>query len=291
MSDTETLYELSNCEIMRYETDSEHFYYGGLIGEEKQYYLSVTQTIDIGGPVPEGLREYWRVTSYEESKERLQMTGDRGSKLHDALDQLMRAKKLDLKNDYRSTFEKAGIAMFIRFIRFLDPGKYFTELIVADPDLRVAGTLDFKGYVEEWRLECLLDPNKYLNIDSEGDVQLKEKWLDLPSKKRVHIIIDWKFSARNAYSHKIQVAAYKTMNNKTRKGSPVTRAFTWRYSPKHKHGFDFSESLLTYKSFKRIYETAIEYLGNFPAPPSLTRYPDSVQLYIKKEKGKKEWAK
>jgi len=279
MSDMETLYELSNCEIMRYDVDSDHFYFGGLIGEEKQYYLSVTQVIDIGGPFPEGLRQYLRVTSYEDQKERLQMTGDRGTKLHGALDQLMQRKELDLKADYASQYEKDAIAMFIRFARFLAPGKYSTELIVADPDLRVAGTLDFKGFVREWKLEALLDPNKYLDIDSDGDVQLKEKWVDMPNDKQVHIIIDWKFTGRNAYNHRVQVAAYKTMNNKTRKGRPVSRAFTWRYSSRHKHGFDFSESLLDYSSFKRIYNTTIEYLGEFPAPPTIKRYPEKVRLY------------
>lgn len=280
MSDMETLYELSDCEIIRYDVDDDHFYYGGRIGEDKQYYLSCTQVLDIGAPFPEGLRQYLRVTSYEDQKERLQMTGDRGTKLHDALDRLMQREELDLKRDYPSTYEKDAIVMFMRFIRFLAPGKYETELIVADPDLRVAGTLDFKGFVDAWRLEALLDPNRYLDIDSDGDVGLKEKWLDMSSdSKRLHIIIDWKFTGRNAFNHKVQVAAYKTMNNKTRKGRPVSRAFTWRYSPRHKHGFDFSESLLNYHSFKRIYDTTIDYLGEFPVPPKIKKYPKNVRLY------------
>ncbi len=283
------LHTLSNCEILRLEVDDEHYYYGGAPDTEKQYYLSVTKVLDVGAPFPEGLRQYLRVSSYEEQKERLQMTGDRGSKLHEALDKLMRRKGLNLKHDYQTTYEKDAIAMFLRFMRFLQPGKYDTELVVADPDLRVAGTLDFKGFVDEWRLACLLEPNKFLDIDSDGDVQLKQQWLSLAdNKKRVHVIIDWKFTGRNAYSHKVQVAAYKTMNNKTRTGRPVVRAFTWRYSSRHKHGFDFSESLLTYQSFKRIYETTIEYLGEFPMPPSIKKYPEFVRLYeeIKPEKEK-----
>lgn len=280
-TDMEVLYELSNCEILRVDVDDEHYYYGGKKGADKQFYLSLTRVLDIGGPFPEGLRQYLRVTSYEEQKDRLEFTGNRGSKLHDALDQLMQRKQLNLRQDYANSYEKDAIVTFIRMMRFLRPGKYATELIVADPDLRVAGTLDFKGFVTEWALMCLLDPLKYLEFDSDSDLQLKEKWVDLPKQypKRVHIIIDWKFTGRNAYSHKVQVAAYKTMNNKTRAGTPVSRAFTWRYSPKHKFGFDFNESLLNYSSFKRIYATTIEYLGEFPMPPSLKKYPDSVRLY------------
>jgi hypothetical protein len=296
MTDTNdgVLYELSNCEIMRLDVDDDHYYYGGMIGKEKQYYMSLTRVLDIGGPFPEGLRQYLRITSFDEQIERLEFTGARGSKLHDALDKLMQKNQLNLKDDFRSTYEKDAIVTFIRMIRFLNPGKFSTELIVADPDLRVAGTLDFKGIVDDWRLECLLDPNKYLEIDSDGDLQLKEKWLGLADlavsptssstnprsgHKRVCIIIDWKFTGRNAYSHKVQVAAYKTMNNKSRKGVLASRAFTWRYSPKHKFGFDFNESTLSYQSFKRIYATTIEYLGEFPEPPTIKRYPEQVKLY------------
>lgn len=280
MSEMEALYELSNCEILRLDVDDEHYYYGGKKGSEKSFYLSLTRVLDIGGPFPEGLRQYLRVTSYEEQKDRLEFTGNRGSKLHDALDQLMTRKELNLRKDYTNTYEKDAIVTFIRMMRFLSPGKYSTELIVADPDLRVAGTLDFEGFVDEWKLEALLNPLKYLEVDSDSDLQLKEQWLNLPSSsKRVHIVIDWKFTGRNAYSHKVQVSAYKTMFNKSRKGTNVRRAFTWRYSPKHKFGFDFNESLLKYSSFKRIYDTTIEYLGEFPMPPTLKRYPDNVRLY------------
>jgi len=283
---TEETYTLSNCEIMRLDVDTNHYYYGNKPGEDKKYYLSVTKVIDIGAPVPQGLRDWWSVTNYEDQKETFEAAGKRGSKLHEALDRLMQGQELNMQ-DYPTTYEKDALVTFIRMMRFLAPGKNSTELIVADPDLRVAGTLDFKGYVDEWKLLALLEPLKYLDVDSDGDLMLKEKWLNLPSKKRINIVIDWKFTGRNTYSHKVQIAAYKTMNNKTRTGSPVSRAFTWRYSPKHKAGFDFSESLLNYQSFKRIYSTTIELLGEFPPPPLIKHYPSSVRLYdkiIKEEK-------
>lgn len=272
-------YELANCQLMRLDVDDNHYYYGGKPDETKKYYLSVTHVIDTGGPFPEGLRTYLRVTSYEEQKERLQATGNRGSKLHDALDRLMRRQKIDMK-EYPTTYEKDAIVTFIRMMRFLQPTGYKTELIVADPELRVAGTLDFKGFVDAWKLAALQDPVRYLDTDSEGDLMLKERHIDLPNaKKRVNVIIDWKFTGRNAYGHKVQVAAYKTMFNKSYTGRVASRAFTWRYSPKHKFGFDFAESHLDYNSFKRIYQTAIEFYGEYPEPPTLRRYPEQVRLY------------
>jgi hypothetical protein len=281
------LYELSNCEIMRLDVDDEHYYYGGEKGKSKIYFLSLTRVLDIGGPFPEGLRQYLRMASFEEQKERLEFTGNRGKDLHDALERLMNKQELNLKRDYLSTYEKDAIVTFIRMMRFLTPGKYHTELIVADPQLRVAGTLDFKGYIDTWKLEAILNPLKYLESDSDGDLTLKQAWLDLPKKhpRRINVIIDWKFTGRNAYSHKVQVAAYKTMNNKSRPGQKVSRAFTWRYSPRHKFGFDFQESHLGYDSFKRIYNTTIEYLGEFPEPPTIRRYPENVRLYEVTKKG------
>lgn len=272
-------YTLANCEVMRLDIDTDHYYYGGLIGQPKQYYMSLTHVLDVGAPFPEALRNYLRVTSYEEQKERLELTANRGTKLHNALDRLMKGEELDLA-EFVSTYEKDAIVTFIRMMRFLDPSNVSTELIVADPDLRVAGTLDFVGTVLEWKLTCLLDPNKYFDLDSEGDYMLKDRWADLSSQtKRVKVILDWKFTGRSTYGHKVQVGAYKAMNNKSRKGRAVSRAFTWRYSPRHKFGFDFNESLMDYNSFKRVYATTIEYLGEFPEPPMIKRYPKTVRLY------------
>jgi len=282
LDDLGITYQLSNCEIMRLEVDDEHYYYGSTSGNEKQYFMSVTQILDIGAPFPEGLRQYLRVTSYEEQKDRLEFTGSRGKGLHDALDQLIKKQPLNMV-DYPSQFEKDAIVTFIRMMKFLFPDpnvKHQTELIVADPDLRTAGTLDFEGFVDKWRITALLDPTKYLELDSEGDFQLQDRFINMPDdKRRVHIIIDWKFTGRNMYGHKVQVAAYKTMFNKSFRGRPVSRAFAWRYSPKHKYGFDFTESRLDYNSFKRIYRTTLEHLGEFPEPPMIRRYPKSVQLY------------
>lgn len=278
---TETLYQLATCQILRMDVDDEHYYFGGPIDGSTEFYLSVTRILDIGAPFPEGLRQYLRISSYEEQKERLEMTGTRGSKLHNGLDLLMQRRELDM-SDFPTVYEKDALTTFIRMMRFLFPDpnrKYATELIVADPDLKIAGTLDFKGFVEAWKLTCLLDPNKYLEMDSEGDIGLKQQWLEMPSTKSQHVIIDWKFTGRNAYNHKVQATAYKAMNNKSRAGRPVSRAFTWRYSPRHKFGFDFQESTFDYQSFKRIYSTAIEYLGEFPAPPVIKRYPEVVRLY------------
>lgn len=281
MSTIETLYELSNCDLMRLDVDSDHYYYGGKKGQIKEYFLSVTQILGIGGPFPENLREWLRVTDYEESKAKFENAGARGSKLHDALDRLLQAEEIDL-TQYPSQYEKDAITTFIRVARFLQPTKIVTEEVVADPTLKVAGTIDLRAIADAWRINALLDPNKFLEIDSDGDLMLKDRWLNLPDNKvRVSFIWDHKFTSVNAYNHKVQVAAYRYMYGKSHKGMKPTRAFTWRYSPRHKFGFDLSESDKPYKAFTRIYDTTIDYLGEFPPPPTIKRFPDRVRLYNK----------
>lgn len=276
-------YKLADCEVTRIDLDTEHFYFIDNAEGKNLYCLSLTHVLDIGAPFPEGLRQYLRMTTIEEQKERLEMTGGRGTKLHDALDKLMHGEVLALAY-YPSTYEREALTTFLMVMRFLAPKKFSTEQLVADASLRVAGTLDLKCIVESWKLTALLDPLKYFETDSDGDLQLKERWFDLPSTHKAKVIIDYKFTGRNAYNHKVQVAAYKGMHNKSRKNeAAVSRAFTWRYSGKHKFGFDFQESLLTYRSFKRVYDTALEYMGKFPEPPILKRFPDTIQLIQYKE--------
>lgn len=293
----ETIYSLVNAEIMRLDVDDNHWYYGakkdesGNLTEEKQFYVGVTTVLDVAGPFPEGLRQYLRATSFEESKERLEVTGTRGTKLHHALDMLMQAEKLQSK-DYPTQYEKDAIATFIQWCEFLAPSKFNTETVVSDPRLRIAGTMDFSGFVDEWRLTALLNPTKYLEVDSENHLQLKEKWLDLPAdSRRVRIVIDWKFTGRNAWSHKVQVCAYKKMLNMSLPGRKASRAFTWRYSPLHKFHFDFNEALrkngtpLEYpKEFMWIYNTFLAFSEEFPQPPTIRRYPDEFRLYDKLDK-------
>lgn len=271
--------KLSNCELTRIDIDDEHYYFI----DKDTFAISLTRVLDIGAPFPEGLRNWLRNTDGEESMDYMLMTRDRGSKLHDALERLANGLELEMK-DYGTKYEKDAIVSFIRFFRFLQPINFKTELVVADPALRVAGTLDFIGNADSRRLDILLEPTKYLDIDETDNFVLKEKYKDMldgEPKLLTKFVIDYKFTGRSAYNHKVQVSAYAYMYNKSygKTDIPVTRSFTWRYSPKHKNRFDMQESLLKFGSFERIYGTCIEYLGGFPEPPELIVYPEKVSLF------------
>lgn len=269
--------QLANGPLTRIDLDLEHHYFSDGV-----YFVSLTRILDMGAPFPEGLRQYLRLTDPDESAERLQMTKDRGSKLHHALEMLAGGMELYLE-DYPTTYEKDAIVTFIRTMRFLYPDGWpkdnRTERIVADPKRRVGGTLDLFAGADKRRLEALLNPRKHLKLENDSIVTINP--LEGP-KRLVGFILDYKFTGRSTYNHEVQASKYRTMYNDSYKGKRATRAFTWRYSPRHKLGFDFREARLPASSFDRIYKTAIEYMGGFPEPPELKVYPESVRLFEKK---------
>lgn len=287
---------LSNGTITRVDLDTSHYYF-----HDGVFHLGLTTVLDIGAPVPKQLLDYLRYTDAKESMETLEVAAARGSKLHDALDRLAQGLALP-SAEYHTAYEKAAIASFIRFMRFLQPQKYVTEVIVSDPKIRVSGTLDFKGYVDARRLLMLLEPTKYLRFEytDDGDYsyEVQDKWAPMLAGKPqlIKVVMDWKFTGRSTYNHKVQVAGYAEMNRESYKDEePVARKFTWRFSPAHKFKFDLNESLYGYDSFVRIYDTAMEFLANaagrkwtgFPEPPELVVYPETFVLFEPIKKGVK----
>jgi hypothetical protein len=279
-------YKLAEGEITRVELDDEHYYF--IDGE---FCISVTKVLDIAAPFPEGLRAYLRNTSADESSELLKMTADRGSKLHDALERLLNAVELD-KEEYPTTYEREALRSFIRTMKFLQPANIQTELIVADKAMRLGGTMDMVAEADLKRLEYLLEPTKYLDIDPETDTFIvKPKFLDEFMAKPINMVCfvwDHKFTGRSTYNHKVQASKYKNMYRKSYpdKTQP-TLAFTWRYSSAHKNRFQLNKADLPEKSFDRIYDTCLEYLEyqsptkwtGFPEPPEMIVYPDKFRLF------------
>lgn len=270
--------KLSNCALSRIDVDLDHHYYGN--GE---YYLSLTHVLDIGAPFPEGLRSWLRRTSEEESMDVLNMTKDRGTKLHRALDNLALGMELYME-DYPSDYEKDALVTFIRTIRFLNPKDFKTELIVADAKLRVGGTLDFVGMADGRRLDVLANPLGKIKLQGDNFVLTKPL---LGRARPTKFVMDYKFTGRSNYNHRVQASKYKEMFNMSYADErKATKAYIWRYSPKHKLHFDMKETKLRPSSFNRIYHTALEYWGKFPEPPAMVVYPERVRLFDKVKESK-----
>ena len=276
--------ELANCKLSRLDVDTEHYYY--INGD---YAVSVTQIEDIGAPKPEGLLQWFKDKSPEEIEERMVMTRDRGTKLHHALESLVMGMEL-YAEDYPSTYEKDALDTFIKFMKFLvkygslDLNKLKHELIVADAKLMVGGTLDLYGVCDKRALDVLINPTYKLKL--EGDDFVLKSPLE-GKKKMIGWVLDFKFTGRLAYNHKVQATMYKRMFNSSYAPQRASGGYIWRYSSKHKFGFDFADASIhsgrkiTAKSFDRIFDTAIEYLGGYPKPPVLKVFPERFKLFNK----------
>lgn len=278
--------KLSNCELVRLDLDDEHFYF--IYNDEfpkGKFCVSVTKLLDEAGPVPFGLREFWKQNSKQDSEEILNVTGERGKRLHQALEDLMEGLEVDLKQFHQNVFEKDAITTFIRVFRFLQPAQYKKEKAVASPSLGVAGTLDFVGRVDPVRLQMLQEPTKYLDLDPvTQEIVVKEKHLDMLKGIRmpIKVVIDWKFTAGIRYSHHKQVIFYRNAYNESYASEPnVTHCFIWRYSNRHKFGFELQEVTGDFDSFLNLYRTYLDINGGLPEPPVIRTYPDKVRLLEK----------
>lgn len=274
-------YELSNGQLTRIDIDDDHYYF--IKNEnfpEGQFCASVTGVIDKAGPVPEGLREFWKNNTKQESEELLHERGKRGSKLHSAFEDLLEGLEVQLKEFYPTTYEKAAIVSFIRFFRFLEPTAYKSELIVASSSLVLAGTLDFIGLVDKRRLDMLVNPIKFLGIDADGNFAPKIPEMLDGEPEMVKIVIDWKTSSGIHYAHEKQVIAYREMYNESYANErKVTHCGIMRISTRHKHGFEFKLVEGEFEGFKRLYDTYLDINnGQLPKPPNIVIYPEKVKL-------------
>ena len=103
----------------------------------------------------------------------------------------------------------------------------------------------------------------------------------------INFLTDFKFTGRTAYNHKVEAMQYKTMHNQSYTAQKASQAYTWRYST-HKFGFDMEDAAvhlkqkITAHSFKRIYDTALEFIGGYPKAPTIVAYPERARLWEKK---------
>jgi hypothetical protein len=274
--------QLSNCNLTRLDVDTEHYYYA-----DGEYYVSVTQVLGIGAPQPEGLLQWFKDKTPEEIQERMVMTRDRGIKLHHALESLIIGMELYLE-EYPTVYEKDAIVTFIRFMRFLvkygslDVKSIKSEYIAADTVLKVGGTIDLYARADKRALDILENPTYKLKLVDDNFELIKP----LEGKKKmIGFVLDNKFTGRLAYNHKVQAKKYQKMHNASYKALRASEGYIWRYSPKHKFGFDFKDASIhlkqkiTAKAFKRIYETTLEFIGGYPDPPVIKVFPNSVRLF------------
>lgn len=228
--------------IVKKELDDSHYYF--VNGE---FFPGVTTILDEACPTPYGLKQFFLNNTAESAEEIKTTTGEFGSKLHNAYEQLLNGVELNLKDDYPKLKEKKHLISFYDWYREFQPENTQTEQTVASLTYKYAGTLD-------------------LFCKKNG-----ETW-----------IIDFKTSNGIYWSHELQLTAYKQAYEEMH-GIKIDHVAILRTGTKHKSGFEFKEIEREFKSFLNTYNTYLDlHDGKIPEPPLIDIYPDTMKLEIKK---------
>lgn len=236
--------------IVRKDVDDNHYYF-----VNKKYFPSVTKIIHEAMPTPFALRYWIGEVGNEKAEARLKKAGERGTKIHDACEALLRGKTIHLDKDFPDKKDKKCIVSFIDWAYQTQPtfNHKHIEFTVASRK-KYAGTLDLFCYIN------------------------KEPW-----------IIDFKTSAGIYNSHMLQLCAYQHafeemtgikanmgilhLNYRTKRG--------WSFIDK----IQIKKKPITIDDFLKVFEIYKMINGGIVPEPNLTEiYPSQVKLYDKKER-------
>lgn len=251
------VYKLKTGELVFLATDSSHYYF-----LNETYLPSVTAILGEAAPIGYGLKEFWKNNTKEESEAIFEAAGEFGTKMHDAYEQLLTGKELNLLEDYPTDKEKKSLVAFVDWFRYYAPSEFESEQPVASMKYSYAGTLDFVGTING------------------------ERWL-----------IDFKTSTGIQMSHQLQVLAYKQAYEESF-GQKIDRVGILRTGTSHKgntivkdgklkevgKGWEFRE-VTDYKieDFMGVYNVYLMlHGGEIPQPNEIIVFPSTLQLLEKK---------
>lgn len=251
-------YKLKQCEVTRYEDEFGHSY--TIDGEPV---ASATTLLSMGAPVEIGLLEYYKRTDKETQEQVLQDASERGTNVHQAIEQLLKGKRVS-SLDFTRNREKKSIAAFVDFFGKVKLTDAVTEQVVAykSGDVTFAGTLD---------LICTINGKR--------------------------ILLDFKTSKVPSFKHSLQVQAYKAAIEQStdekiddcyvlyvgslHKGARPT--FDENGIPNNGKGWQIKKSENTFKDFGLVYRMAIlANDGKYPTPPKIEVYPQYWQILEEK---------
>lgn len=289
-------------EVMKLEINDDHYYY--IFNEKNKtgtFMAGVTSVLGEAAPVEFGLREYWKMNTKEAGEEFFNATGERGSKLHAAVDDLINDIELNLKEDYQTAYEKKALLAWHRWFRIFKPTDIWSEFIVASEKYMIAGTVDIKCMATAINAALALNPDRYLSIDPiTGEItqkiskrhkttvlqaDVKEGKIANPQKQE-RWIIDNKFASGIRYSHKKQIQAYYELDRESfGDETAADRIGIILPTAKNKWGFKFVEVEKNFTPFLHIYETYKDlHDGVLPQPDLEQVFPDKLRLFEQKKK-------
>jgi hypothetical protein len=223
----------------------------------------VTTLLSLGVPADAGLINFFKQMSADDQADILADAQDRGSNVHQAIEQLLLGRKVK-SEDFKRPREKAAITAFVDWFSKINPADVRPEMVVAylgteedgTTGMKYAGTVDFIGTINGRR-----------------------------------ILIDFKTSATPSKKNSLQAQAYKRAVEQSL-GEAIDDCYILYLGTKHtgtrpklidgmpNTGFGWSivKSEDTFDDFKRAYDMAIWCSGGYPKPPKVLVYPKEWEI-------------
>lgn len=234
--------------IVRKEIDNSHYYF-----VDGVFFPGVTTILHNTLPTPEVLRRWIGDVGNEKAEQKLERAGERGTKIHNACEALLKGKEVNLEAEFPNKSDKKCVASFVNWVHETNPtimDSAHIEAILASKH-GFAGTMDFFCYINE------------------------EPW-----------IVDIKTSGGIYDAHKLQLIAYQQawfemtgimaktgilhLNYKTKKGYSFVDKMTIGGKK-----IQFSDFLKVFEVYKMLNG------GKIPSPPLTDIYPPIISLYKK----------
>lgn len=241
--------ETSKPGVFQYTLGSERWYMFEHKDGSKTCYPSVTWILDC---YPKGIGfKKWlgSLASFEESQGIMRTAGDRGSRVHAAIEQLLKGEKvlygspvsegkgLITGDDWRL------VDCFVRFFQTFTPTVLSVEgVVIGDGH---AGTADLIAFIDEGLISSFNASKKNVVGERTG--------------KLVKCLIDWKTTQSIYETSKIQVHEYA--KDASQVEDPIDYVIIVRLSPKRKCGFELWIS--------KVSEEGALYCGLFDAVKSI----------------------
>ena len=232
-----TVYKLKQTDLVYLADEFGHSY-----EIEGEAVAGVTTLLSLGVPADAGLVNFWKQQSADDQADILSDAQERGSNVHQAIEQLLLGRKVR-SEDFKRPREKAGVTAFVDWYTKIAPTDVKPEMVVAylgtkeddTEGMKFAGTVDFIGTINGRR-----------------------------------VIIDFKTSAVPSKKNSLQVQAYKKAVEQSL-GETIDDCYVLYLGTKHtgtrpkevdgmpNTGFGWSmiKSEDTFDDFRRAYDTAI----------------------------------
>jgi hypothetical protein len=247
------IYKLKQTDLV-YSSDE----FGHSYEIEGEAIAGVTTILSLGVPADQGLIAFWKQMSAEDQADILSDAQDRGSNVHQAIEQLLLGRKVK-SEDLKRPREKAGITAFVDWFEKIKPTYVRPETVVAYLGTEEEGTAGMK-YAGTVDLVCTINDRR--------------------------ILIDFKTSATPSKKNSLQAQAYKKAVEQSL-GETIDDCYILYLGTKHtgtrpklvddmpNTGFGWSmiKSEDTFNDFHRAYDMAIWCSGGYPKPPKVLVYP------------------